>query len=156
MIVIPLQVSANLASIVIGESRPLIKASDVLFFADLICFCLINFPIAWSIRSLRETSKTDGKAARNLAKLKLFKQFYFIVVMYLYNTRIVVSLLKTFSAYKYEWVTTAAEETASLVFYLVIFYMFRPVEMNKYFVLDEEEEEEWAAQKNKHYVRVMD
>ena len=34
-----------------------------------------------------------------------------------------------------------AEEAASLAFYVVMFYMFRPVERNEYFVLDEEEEE---------------
>ncbi|KAF6166470.1 hypothetical protein GIB67_038207 [Kingdonia uniflora] len=149
MIVIPLQVLANLASIVIGESGPFIKDwvtwNQVLLLVDIICCCAIIFPIVWSIRSLRETSKTDGKAARNLAKLTLFRQFYIVVIGYLYFTRIVVFALKTISAYKYEWVSTAAEETASLAFYLVIFYMFRPVERNEYFVLDEEEEE--AAQK---------
>ena len=57
----------------------------------VLCCCAVIFPIAWSIRSLRETSKTDGKAARNLAKLTLFRRFYMVVVGYLYFTRIVVS-----------------------------------------------------------------
>ncbi|KAK9920760.1 hypothetical protein M0R45_029306 [Rubus argutus] len=92
-------------------------------------------------RSLRETSKTDGKAARNLAKLTLFRQFYIVVIGYLYFTRIVVFALKTIAAYKYQWVSNAAEETASLVFYMVMFYMFRPVERNEYLILDDEEEE---------------
>lgn len=52
--------------------------------------------------------------------------------------------LKTITAYKYRWVSVAAEETASLAFYAVMFFMFRPVERNQYFVLDEDEEE--AAQ----------
>ncbi|XP_042476967.1 protein CANDIDATE G-PROTEIN COUPLED RECEPTOR 7-like [Macadamia integrifolia] len=145
MIVIPLQVLANLASVVIGETGPFIKDwvtwNQVFLLVDIVCCFAIIFPIVWSIRSLRETSKTDGKAARNLAKLTLFRQFYIVVIGYLYFTRIVVFALRTISAYKYQWVSNAAEETASLAFYLVIFYMFQPVEKNEYFVLDEEEEE---------------
>ncbi|XP_041024099.1 protein CANDIDATE G-PROTEIN COUPLED RECEPTOR 7-like [Juglans microcarpa x Juglans regia] len=145
MIVIPLQVLANIASVVIGETGPFIKDwvtwNQVFLLVDIICCCAIIFPIVWSIRSLRETSKTDGKAARNLAKLTLFRQFYMVVIGYLYFTRIVVFALRTIAAYKYQWVSNAAEEIASLAFYLVMFYMFRPVEKNEYFVLDEEEEE---------------
>ncbi|KAF5940788.1 protein GPR107-like [Camellia sinensis] len=145
MIVIPLQVLANVASIVIGETGPFIKDwvtwNQVFLLVDIVCCCAIIFPIVWSIRSLRETSKTDGKAARNLAKLTLFRQFYIVVIGYLYFTRIVVFALKTISAYKYQWVSNAAEEIASLAFYMVMFYMFRPAEKNEYFVLNEEEEE---------------
>ncbi|KAI3706614.1 hypothetical protein L6452_24485 [Arctium lappa] len=145
MIVIPLQVLANVASIVIGETGPFIKDwvtwNQVFLLVDIICCCAIIFPIVWSIRSLRETSKTDGKAARNLAKLTLFRQFYIVVIGYLYFTRIVVFALKTIAAYKYQWVSNAAEEIASFVFYMVMFYMFRPVEKNEYFVLDDEDEE---------------
>nr|DAD25971.1 TPA_asm: hypothetical protein HUJ06_027439 [Nelumbo nucifera] len=145
MIVIPLQVLANLASIVIEETGPFIKDwvtwNQVFLLVDIICCCAIIFPIVWSIRSLRETSKTDGKAAKNLAKLTLFRQFYMVVIGYLYFTRIVVFALRTIAAYKYQWVSNAAEEIASLVFYLVMFYMFRPVKRNEYFVLNEEEEE---------------
>ena len=145
MVVIPLQVLANIASVVIGETGPFIKDwvtwNQVFLLVDIICCCAIIFPIVWSIRSLRENSKTDGKAARNLAKLQLFRQFYIVVIGYLYFTRIVVFALKTIAAYKYQWVSNAAEETASLLFYVVIFYMFRPAEKNEYFVLDEEEEE---------------
>ncbi|KAF8402813.1 hypothetical protein HHK36_010904 [Tetracentron sinense] len=149
MIVIPLQVLANLASVVIGETGPFIKDwvtwNQVFLLVDIVCCCAIIFPIVWSIRSLRENSKTDGKAARNLAKLTLFRQFYVVVIGYLYFTRIVVFALRTISVYKYQWVSNAVEEIASLAFYLVIFYMFRPVERNEYFVLDEEDEESAEA-----------
>ncbi|XP_059646974.1 protein CANDIDATE G-PROTEIN COUPLED RECEPTOR 7-like [Cornus florida] len=145
MIVIPLQVLANVASIVIGETGPFIKDwvtwNQVFLLVDIVCCCAILFPIVWSIRTLRETSKTDGKAARNLAKLTLFRQFYIVVIGYLYFTRIVVFALRTIAAYKYQWVSNAAEEIANLAFYMVMFYMFRPVERNEYFVLDEEDEE---------------
>ncbi|XP_047328195.1 protein CANDIDATE G-PROTEIN COUPLED RECEPTOR 7-like [Impatiens glandulifera] len=146
MIVIPLQVLANLASVVIGETGPFIKDwvtwNQIFLLVDIICCCAIIFPIVWSIRSLRETSKTDGKAARNLAKLTLFRQFYIVVIGYLYFTRIVVFALRTIAAYKYQWVSSAAEEIASLAFYTIMFYMFSPVDKNEYFVLDEEEEQE--------------
>lgn len=145
MVVVPLQVLANIASIVIGETGPFIKDwvtwNQIFLLVDIVCCCAILFPIVWSIRSLRETSKTDGKAARNLAKLTLFRQFYIVVIGYLYFTRIVVFALKTIAAYKYQWVSNAAEEIASLAFYMLMFYMFRPVEKNEYFVLDDEEEE---------------
>ncbi|KAI3520204.1 hypothetical protein L1887_09477 [Cichorium endivia] len=146
MIVIPLQVIANIASIVIGETGPFIENwvnwNQLLLLVDLICCCAILLPIFWSIRSLRETSKTDGKAARILAKLSLFKQFYVLVIGYLYFTRLVVYSLKTISAYKFEWVANGAEEVASLGFYIVMFHMFRPVDKNEYFLIDEEEEME--------------
>ncbi|KAH7678677.1 Transmembrane protein GPR107/GPR108-like protein [Dioscorea alata] len=157
MILIPLQVIANIASTVIGKMGPFIRDwvtwNQVFLLIDIICCCAILFPIICSIRSLRKTSKTDGKAARNLSKLTRFRQLYIIVVGYLYFTRIVVFALKTIttittykysSTYKYSWVSVAAEETASLAVNVVMFFMFRPVERNQYFVLDEDEEE--AAQ----------
>lgn len=148
MIVIPLQVVANIASVVIGETGPFIQGwitwNQAFLLIDIICCCAIIFPIVWSIQSLRETSKTDGKAARNLAKLTLFRQFYIVLIGYLYFTRIVVYALKTIASYRYRWVSVAAEEIASLAFYIFMFYMFRPVEKNKYFVVNDDEEEEAA------------
>ncbi|CAA6656852.1 unnamed protein product [Spirodela intermedia] len=145
MFVIPLQVIANIASVVIGETGPFnqewITWNQVFLLVDIICCCAIMFPIVWSIRTLRETSKTDGKAARNLAKLTLFRQFYIVVVGYLYFTRIVVFALKTIASYKYRWVSVAAEEVVTLMFYAFMFYMFRPTERNEYFAIDDEEEE---------------
>ncbi|KAE8661069.1 xylosyltransferase 1-like isoform 1 [Hibiscus syriacus] len=112
MIVIPLQVLANIASVVIGETGSFIKD--------------------WA---------TWNQATRNLAKLSPFRQFYIVVIGYLNFTRIVVFALRIIAAYKYQWVSNAAEETASLSFYLIIFYMSRPVKKNEYFILSEEDEE---------------
>uniref|UniRef100_A0A9L0TS92 G protein-coupled receptor 108 n=1 Tax=Equus caballus TaxID=9796 RepID=A0A9L0TS92_HORSE len=64
-IVIPLQVLANVAYIVL-ESREE-GASDyglwkeILFLVDLICCGTILFPVVWSIRHLQDASGTDGK-----------------------------------------------------------------------------------------------
>ncbi|KAE8657573.1 hypothetical protein F3Y22_tig00116989pilonHSYRG00349 [Hibiscus syriacus] len=65
MIVIPLQVVANVAQIVIDETRPfghdwvVWKRVFLLFY--VICCCAVLFPIVWSIKNLREAAKTDGK-----------------------------------------------------------------------------------------------
>ena len=67
---------------------------NILHLVDIICCCAILFPIVWSIKHLREASQTDGKAARSLHKLTLFRQFYVMVVSYIYFTRIVVYLLR--------------------------------------------------------------
>ncbi|XP_010264826.1 PREDICTED: protein GPR107-like [Nelumbo nucifera] len=133
MAVIPLQVLENIASVVIGETGPATKDwltwNQIFLLIDIVCCCFVFFPIIWSIRSLREASKTDGKAARNLAKLTLFKQFYVVVVGYLYFTRVVVSALGAIISYRFEWVVPAAVEGASL-----------PIERNPYFVIDDDEE----------------
>ncbi|KAJ9185774.1 hypothetical protein P3X46_005368 [Hevea brasiliensis] len=144
MIVIPLQVLENIAYVVISETGPATKDwmtwNQMFLLIDVICCCAVFFPIIWSIRSLREASKTDGKAARNLQKLTLFKQFYIFVVAYLYFTRVVVSSIGALLDYKYEWIMNALAEGASLIFYVFIFYNFQPIERNPYLVIDEEEE----------------
>ena len=52
---------------------------DILHMVDIVCCCAILFPIVWSIKQLRDGAETDGKAARVLAKLTLFRQFYIMV-----------------------------------------------------------------------------
>jgi hypothetical protein len=148
MIVISLQVLSNLTSVVIGDNDdndPFIKYwvtwNQVFLLIDIICCCAIFFSIVWSIRSLKETSKIDGKVSSNLSKLTLFRQFYIVVIGYLCFTRIVVFALRSIVAYTYQWAINAAEEIASFAFFIVMFYMFRPIEKNDLFARDEKEEE---------------
>ncbi|CAN6238663.1 unnamed protein product [Urochloa humidicola] len=145
MVVIPLQVIENLVLVVIGETGPTgrdwVAWNQVFLLVDVMCCCAVFFPIIWSIRALREASKTDGKAARNLRKLTLFKRFYLVVVGYLYFTRIIVSAFLAVLNYKYQWGVNVAVETASLAFYVFVFYNFKPVEKNPYFYIGDEEEE---------------
>ncbi|CAM0903871.1 unnamed protein product [Alopecurus aequalis] len=145
MIIIPLQVIENIASAMIGETGPAgrdwLAWNQIFLLVDVVCCCAVFFPIIWSIRNLREASKTDGKAARNLKKLTLFKQFYLVVVGYLYFTRIAVSAFAAVLSYRYQWVVNVSVEMASLAFYAFVFYNFQPVERNPYlYVADEEEE----------------
>ncbi|XP_035383538.1 protein GPR107 isoform X1 [Electrophorus electricus] len=65
MIVIPLQVLANVAYIIIESTEEGSSEyglwMEVLFLVDLLCCGAILFPVVWSIRHLQEASATDGK-----------------------------------------------------------------------------------------------
>ncbi|XP_060203976.1 protein CANDIDATE G-PROTEIN COUPLED RECEPTOR 7-like [Lycium barbarum] len=145
MIVIPLQVVANLAQVVIDETGPFGENSytwkQVFLLVDIVCCCAVLFPIVWSIKNLREAAKTDGKAAVNLMKLTLFRQYYVIVICYIYFTRVVVYALETITSYRYQWTSVVAAEAATLAFYVFTGYNFRPKTHNPYFAIDDEEEE---------------
>ncbi|XAR71587.1 hypothetical protein NMG60_11017929 [Bertholletia excelsa] len=145
MIVIPLQVVANVAQVVIDETGPYghdtYTWKQVFLLVDVICCCAVLFPIAWSIKNLREAARTDGKAAVNLMKLTLFRQYYIVVICYIYFTRVVVYALETITSYRYQWTSVVAAELATLAFYVFTGYNFRPKAHNPYFALDDEEEE---------------
>ena len=145
MIVIPLQVIANIAQVVTDESGPFAQSwvtwNRVFLLVDVICCCAVLFPIVWSIKNLREAARTDGKAAVNLMKLTLFRQYYIVVICYIYFTRVVVSALGTITSYRYLWTSVLAAELATLAFYLFTGHKFKPEAHNPYFVIDDEEEE---------------
>lgn len=144
-----LQVFANIATVILDESGPSSQSwltwRDIFHLLDIVCCCAILFPIVWSIKSLREAAETDGKAARSMMKLTLFRQFYIMVVCYIYFTRIIVYLLRSTTAYHFAWTADFASELATLAFYCATGYLFRPMEQNPYLVIDEEEEEAAAA-----------
>lgn len=145
MIVIPLQVVANIAQVVIDETGPYgrdwVTWKQVFLLVDVVCCCAVLFPIVWSIKNLREAARTDGKAAVNLMKLTLFRQYYIVVICYIYFTRVVVYALETITSYKYLWTSVVAAELATLAFYAFTGYKFRPEAHNPYFAIDDEEEE---------------
>ncbi|KAK6262658.1 hypothetical protein QUC31_008474 [Theobroma cacao] len=150
MIVIPLQVVANIAQVVIDETGPFgqdwITWKQVFLLVDVVCCCAVLFPIVWSIKNLREAARTDGKAAVNLMKLTLFRQYYIVVICYIYFTRVVVYALETITSYEYLWTSVVAGELATLAFYVFTGYKFKPEAHNPYFVIDDEEEEAAAEQ----------
>jgi hypothetical protein len=144
MVVVPLQVFANIAIIVTEEEAPSTRDwftwRDLFHLVDIICCCAILFPIVWSIKQLREASRNDGKAARTLEKLTLFRQFYVVVVVYIYFTRIVVYLLRTTTMqFEYSWVSDAADQLATLAFYVWTAFKFRPQSNNPYLKLEQSE-----------------
>ncbi|XP_061046609.1 protein GPR108 [Eubalaena glacialis] len=145
-IVISLQVLANVAYIVI-ESREE-GASDygiwkeILFLVDLICCGAILFPVVWSIRHLQDTSGTDGKAAVNLAKLKLFRHYYVMVICYIYFTRIIAILLRVAVPFQWQWLYQLLVEGSTLAFFVLTGYKFQPTRDNPYLQLPQEDEED--------------
>ncbi|KAM8926407.1 protein GPR108 isoform 3-T3 [Lycaon pictus] len=145
-IVIPLQVLANVAYIVI-ESREE-GASDyrlwkeILFLVDLICCGTILFPVVWSIRHLQDASGTDGKVAVNLAKLKLFRHYYIMVICYVYFTRIIAILLQVAVPFQWQWLYQLLVEGSTLAFFVLTGYKFQPAGNNPYLQLPQEDEED--------------
>ncbi|KAM6167538.1 protein GPR108 [Erethizon dorsatum] len=145
-IVIPLQVLANVAYIVM-ESREE-GASDyglwkeILFLVDLICCGAILFPVVWSIRHLQDASGTDGKVAVNLAKLKLFRHYYVMVICYIYFTRIIAILLRVAVPFQWQWLYQLLVEGSTLAFFVLTGYKFQPTRDNPYLQLPQEDEED--------------
>lgn len=146
MIVIPLQILANIAQIILAEGEEGDKEhrtwTHILYFVDLLCCGAILFPVVWSIRHLQEASATDGKAATNLRKLKLFRQFYIMIVCYIYVTRIVAYLLRITVAFQYGWLDEMFREMATYVFFVLTAYKFRPTGTHPYFAVAGAEEDE--------------
>ncbi|XP_078387518.1 protein GPR108-like [Cetorhinus maximus] len=145
MIVIPLQVLANTAYIIIESTEEGTSEyalwKEILFLVDLICCGAILFPVVWSIRHLQEASSTDGKAAMNLAKLKLFRHFYVMIVCYIYFTRIIAILLKFTVPFQWQWMYNFLVEVSTLVFFVLTGYKFRPASNNPYLQLPQDEED---------------
>ncbi|KAG8311376.1 hypothetical protein J6590_044523 [Homalodisca vitripennis] len=95
-----------------------------------------------SIRHLQEASHTDGKAAINLRKLKLFRHFYVMIVCYIYFTRIIVYLLQITVSFQYKWLDEMFREMVTYVFFVMTGYKFRPASANPYFQVSNEEDDD--------------
>lgn len=146
MIVIPLQVLANVAFIIIEEteegSSEYALWREILFLVDLICCGAILFPVVWSIRHLQEAANTDGKAAMNLEKLKLFRHYYVMIVCYIYFTRIIAILLKVTVPFDWQWSQEFLVEVSTLIFFVLTGFKFRPASNNPYLQLPQDEEDQ--------------
>lgn len=144
MVVIPLQILDNVAMVIMDETAPgsqgWVTWKDIFKVVDIICCGAVLIPIIWSIKHLREASQIDGKAARNLQKLKLFRLFYLVVVSYIYFTRIIIYLLDATLPFKLVWIGDMFSELAALCFFCVVGYKFSPAEDNPYFKIDEDDD----------------
>lgn len=131
-----LQVLANLAIVITSEESPAFYAwltwKDILHLVDIVCCCAILFPIMWNINRLKEDSEFDGKAARSLVKMQQIREFYVIVVAFVWVTRVGVFMLESFVDWRYKWTVPALNELAALTFYVVVGTKFRPADSNPY------------------------
>uniref|UniRef100_A0A8D0H2M7 G protein-coupled receptor 107 n=1 Tax=Sphenodon punctatus TaxID=8508 RepID=A0A8D0H2M7_SPHPU len=122
MIVIPLQVLANVAYIIIESTEEGTSEyglwKEILFLVDLLC------------------------SAINLAKLKLFRHYYVMIVCYIYFTRIIAILIKIAVPFQWKWLYQLLDEMATLVFFVLTGYKFRPASDNPYLQLSQDEEDD--------------
>ena len=118
------------------------------------CCCAILFPIVWQIRALRTAAGVDGAAERNLQRLTQFRQFYILVVSYIYFTRIIVFLLGATLPYRHTWLQFFFAEVATLAFFSFTGYNFRPSSTNPYIPLrmedgvDDDEDDEFGLEED--------
>nr|CAH8833137.1 unnamed protein product [Trichobilharzia regenti] len=156
LIVIPLQILANIATVIIEESEAgaarYATWKEIFIFVDLACCGAILFPVVWSIRHLKTASQTDGKAAINLRNLRLFRHFYILVICYVYFTRVIVYLMTITVVYSYSWLVELFKETVTFIFFISVGYEFRPVNDNPYLLIsgDEEDEDEDTVMERMH------
>ncbi|VDK71606.1 unnamed protein product, partial [Cylicostephanus goldi] len=115
---------------------------EMFVFIDMICCFLIIFPIIWSMHHLSEGARSDGKAAFNLEKLRLFRHFYMIVISYVYLTRVIKLLLQYALPFDQEWVTDAIVECSTLIFFILVGILFRPQPANPYLKLNQDTDDE--------------
>lgn len=138
-IVIPLQVFANIATIVINETEQgatrLTLWNEIFTVVDLLCCAGVLFPVIWSIRHLRQAAQSDGKVAQNLRKLRLFRHFYILVICYIYFTRIIIYLLRMTTPFAWSWLVELFEQSVTLVFFVSVGCKFRPFNDNPYLQL---------------------
>lgn len=159
--VLVLQIIDNIAVIVLSQEtegeRLYEDWSAVLHFVDILCCCAVLVPIVWQINSFESTieaeeeqaTKNDeqgtsaisnveseapatAEAAKTVQKLKQFRSFYLLVVVYIYFTRIAVYLFATCLGYRQTWLRYFVTELGTLLFYCVVGFLFRPVSDNPY------------------------
>ncbi|XP_028410942.1 protein GPR107-like isoform X2 [Dendronephthya gigantea] len=154
LIVIPLQIFDNIALIIMESTEEAqadyITWKQIFLLVDLLCCGAVLFPVIWAIRHLKEASQTDGKAAVNLAKLKLFRQFYIMIVCYIYFTRIIVQIVKITVPFQYFWLDEFFLNLSMMALFIMTGYKFRPGSDNPYLHVsqdsDGEEMEEVVTQ----------
>ena len=147
--------------------------STVLHLVDILCCCAVLVPIVWQVNSLEksvqqaeenqtenedkvkisalnnEESKHDPTmthAAHTLQKLKQFRSFYLMVVIYIYFTRIAVYLFAIGLGFRHTWIRYFVAELGTLAFYAVVGILFRPIanNPNPYLEVGEDVEIEFA------------
>jgi len=147
-LVLVLQVIDNVAIVILANEtegeRQYEDWSAVLHLVDIMCCCAVLVPIVWQVNALeatvnqpdtQQTSHPTTNNTKTAQKLKLFRTFYLLVVVYIYFTRVIVYLFATFLTYKHTWFRYLVTELGTLAFYVITGYTFRPVKENPYMEL---------------------
>uniref|UniRef100_A0A8C2DH63 G protein-coupled receptor 107 n=1 Tax=Cyprinus carpio TaxID=7962 RepID=A0A8C2DH63_CYPCA len=150
MIVIPLQVLANVAYIIIESTEEGSSEyglwMEILFLVDLLCCGAILFPVVCSSPLSLCFNRNvwllfPFLAAINLAQLKLFRHYYVMIVCYIYFTRIIASLIKVIVPFQWKWLYQLLDELATLTFFFLTGHKFQPASYNPYLLLSVEDED---------------
>lgn len=151
MVILPSQVLINISLAIIEETSEGTKNwsswADLLQILDVICCCCVLLPIVWSIKNLRDVAQQDDKAARTIARMRKFRTFYVIIVLYIYFTRIVVVMIENTLSYNNVWLAKVARETAALVFYVYTGFKFCPMAENPYLSVGQDDDVELEGRK---------
>ena len=130
ILILPLQVIINIAMAVIDEtsegSNSWGQWQGTLRLLDIVCCCAIFLPVVWSIKTLQDAAGTDGKASRNLSRLRHFRTFYLVLVIFIYFTRVGIPFIEGMVVYQHSWVPRFLYEAAALSFYCYTGSMFQP------------------------------
>ncbi|CAE7564862.1 Gpr107 [Symbiodinium microadriaticum] len=144
--VLSLQVINNIAMVIIEETSPgsvgWMTWRDLLHLVDIACCIAILYPIFWSINHFRQAAEADGKARDNLQKLQLFRQFYVMVLCYIYFTRVIVFLITATVPFYVQWLGQLCLELGTLLFFAITGYKFQPAYDNAYMKVESDEGDE--------------
>ena len=143
LVFIPLQVVNNIALVFVEAAPPGTRDwatwRDILRIFDIACCIAVIVPILWSIRHLRDASRTDGKAIKSLVRLQLFREFYLITVSYLYFNVVLLFLLGLALPFYAAWVSGLCGELVTMTYYLFTGWKFRPMPEEPQLVVEFEE-----------------
>lgn len=118
----------------------------ILDLFDIICCCAVLLPSVWTIQNLEKASEDDEKAVTHLSRLRKFRDFYVVTIIYIYITRLIVPFVMIQVDYKKEWIHPLIEHCISSLYYLYTGFSFRPLKNDQYMRLAMDEDDkvnEW-------------
>lgn len=129
-IILPLQLAANLGLAAVEEKYLNDYWFYIFQFIDIICCILVLSPI------LEPSDKT-----KRPLQLDRLRNFYTILVSYIYVTRVITTVLHMFLPPNSRWVTKLLTELATIAFFTFVGLEFRPVKDHPFFTSTEEGKE---------------